>query len=123
MEGTMARKTEEPPKIGHNSNLNKPEKLKLSGIIEEIERINEVIAGYNGEKSEIFKAAKEHGFDTKAIRHMVALRKMETSKRNDFENALTAYQHAMGDFVTTPLGAAAAPTPAPVDDDQPRVPA
>lgn len=101
------------PKIGHNSNLNGDEKVWLSGIVSEVERINEIVAGYNSEKSEIFKSAKEKGFDTKAIKHMIALRKMETSKRNDFENALTAYQHAMGDFITTPLGQAAAPTPDP----------
>lgn len=100
----------EAPKIGHNSNLNSDEKMRLSGIIAEVERVNEIIAGLNSEKSEIFKSAKEKGFHTKAIKQMIALRKMETSKRNDFENALTAYQHAMGDFITTPLGQAAAQT-------------
>lgn len=100
---------DEGAKIGQNSNLNDNEKLKLSGIISEVERINARVADYNSEKSEIFKAAKEQGFDTKAIRHLISLRKMESSKRNDFENALTAYQHAMGDFVTTPLGQAGMP--------------
>lgn len=100
---------EQAAKIGHNSNLNDNEKLKLSGIISEVERLNAVIAEYNTEKSEIFKAAKEQGFDTKAIKHMIAMRKMEKSKRDDFENALTAYQHAMGEFISTPLGAAMAP--------------
>jgi uncharacterized protein (UPF0335 family) len=100
----------EEAKLGHNSNLNENEKLKLSGIISEVERLNATIADYNSQKSEIFKAAKEQGFDTKAVKHLIALRKMESSKRNDFENALAAYQHAMGDFVSTPLGAAMAPS-------------
>lgn len=108
------KKTVEPdaPKIGHNSNLNGDEKVRLSGIISEVERINAIVADFNSQKSEIFKAAKEKGFDTKAIKHMISLRKMESTKRKDFENALDAYQHAMGDFITTPLGQAAAP-PAP----------
>lgn len=122
----MARKKKEieadAPKIGHNSNLNDNEKLKLSGIISEVERINAIVADYNSEKSEIYKAAKEQGFDNKAIKHMIALRKMEKTKRDDFENALTAYQHAMGDFITTDLGRAMAPAVT-VDDDEPRVPA
>ncbi len=41
-----------------------------------------------------------------------------SAKRNDFENALTAYQHAMGDFITTPLGQAAAPTTPAVTDPE-----
>lgn len=100
----------EPASVGHNSNLNDDERVTLAGFVSEVERINTLVAGYNSEKSEIFKAAKEKGFDTKALRHLVALRKMEANKRTDFENALTAYQHAMGDYVTTPLGQAAQPS-------------
>jgi uncharacterized protein (UPF0335 family) len=101
--------SDEQARIGHNSNLNDDEKLRLSGIISEVERLNGLITDYNSEKSEIFKAAKEQGFDTKALRQLIALRKMESTQRNDFENALTAYQHALGDFISTPLGAAMSP--------------
>lgn len=108
----MGRKngaTSDESKVGHNSNLRDDEKMKLSGVIREVERLNARIADYNSEKSEIFKAAKERGFDTKAIRHLIGLRKMEATKRTDFENALAAYSLAMGDFITTPLGQANAP--------------
>lgn len=102
----------EPVKIGHNSNLNDQEKVKLSGYISELERVNAQAEEISSERSEILKAAKGAGFDTKALRHVIKMRAMEKSKRDEFDNAVDAYRHAMGDFITTPLGASMQPQPA-----------
>ena len=99
----------DPVKIGHNSNLRDDEKVKLSGYISELERVNDRAKEINSERSEILKAANQDGFDTKALRHVVKLRSMEKSKRDEFDNAVDAYRQAMGDFITTPLGAAMQP--------------
>lgn len=61
------------------------------------------------ERGLIYKAAKEAGFDTKALKHTIKLRRMEAIKRDEFEAAVDAYTHAMGDFITTELGQAAVP--------------
>jgi uncharacterized protein (UPF0335 family) len=101
--------SDQAPKIGHNSNLTDEQKVKLSGAVSEIERVEAEMASLAGEKGEIYKSLKEAGFDTKAIRHTVRLRKMERSKRNEFEAAVEAYALALGDFATTALGQAARP--------------
>lgn len=93
-------------KIGHNSNLNQDEKIKLSGFISEIERVDAEVRELTSERGSIYKSAKEQGFDTKALKHIIKMRRMESAAREVFENAVDAYQHALGDFVTTPLGQA-----------------
>lgn len=97
------------PKIGHNSNLTDENKQKLAGYVEEIEKLEADARAINADRGNIYKAAKEAGFDTKALRHTVRMRRMEKTRRNEFEAACEAYAHALGDFVTTALGKAAAP--------------
>lgn len=104
-----AARADNTPKIGHNSNLTDQEKKKLAGAVDEIERIEAKVATLAGEKSEIYKALKEDGFDTKAVRHTIRMRKMEKSERNEFEAACEAYALALGDFATTALGQAMQP--------------
>lgn len=99
-------------KIGHNSNLNQDEKVKLSGLISEIERVDADVRELTSERGTIYKSAKEAGFDTKALKHVIKMRRMEKTKRDEFESAVDAYLDAMGDFVTTPLGQAGLPAEA-----------
>jgi uncharacterized protein (UPF0335 family) len=97
------------PKIGDNSNLNADEKLKLSGFMSEIERLEAQKRILAEDISEIYKGAKDAGFNTKAMRHNVKMRRMDREERSAFENACEAYTLAMGDFATTDLGRASAP--------------
>lgn len=100
---------EDGAKIGHNSNLNADEKVKLSGYITEIERVDQQARDIASERGGIYKAAKDNGFDTKALKRVIQLRRMEQTKREALENAVDIYMHAMGDFATTDLGRAMAP--------------
>lgn len=106
----MARKrnngADDSPRIGSNSNLNQDEKIKLSGFISEIERVDADARETASERGTIYKAAKEQGFDTKALKHVIRMRRMEKNKRAEFETYVDAYTVALGDFVTTPLGQA-----------------
>ena len=99
----------EDVKIGHNSNLTEKETIKLGGYIREIERIEEKSREIASERGNIYKAAKEAGFDTKVLRHRVRMRRMNKVDREAFEAADAAYANALGDYATTPLGAAMAP--------------
>jgi uncharacterized protein (UPF0335 family) len=101
--------TDQGAKIGHNSNLNQDEKVKLSGFISEIERIDQQARDISSERGTLYKSAKEAGFDTKALKRVIQLRRMEKTKRDEHDAAVDAYMHAMGDFVTTPLGQAGIP--------------
>ena len=95
--------------IGHNSVLNAKDKAKLSGFVQEIEYHEEQKRALMADMGAIYKEAKEAGFDTKAIRHIVKLRRMEREKRDAFENAVDTYRQALGDFASTPLGQAGMP--------------
>lgn len=100
-------RNDETPKIGHNSNLTADEKLKLGGFISEIERVEAQARVLATDKSELYKSAKEAGFDTKALRHVVKMRRMGATERQELENAIDSYAVALGDFITTDLGRAA----------------
>lgn len=95
------------PSIGHNSNLTADQRTKLSGIISEIERVDAEVRELTSERGSIYKSAKEQGFDTKAIKHVVKLRRMEATAREALESAVDAYKHALGMLADLPLGQAA----------------
>jgi hypothetical protein len=55
----------------------------------------------------VFESAKDAGFHTKAIRHIVKERKVEKDKREAFEAVVDVYKHALGMLADLPLGEAA----------------
>ena len=94
----MARRKQkdiEDVKIGHNSNLNDDERRLLAGFASEIERIQAEQKVLAHDLSEIYAAAGEKGFDTKAIRHVIKMRAMNADKRRELEAAIDAYQLAL----------------------------
>lgn len=95
--------------IGDNSQLKADDKIRLGGFISEIERLEEQKRELATDITEIYKSAKDAGFNTKAMRHTVKMRRMDRGERESFENACDSYAHALGDFITTELGAAMAP--------------
>lgn len=96
-------------KIGDNSNLNEQEKTKLAGFVGEIERIDAEVRELTSDRGNIYKAAKNAGFDNRALREVIRRRRMEHSKRVEWETAVDAYLNALGDFSSTPLGRAGLP--------------
>lgn len=97
----------EDVKIGHNSNLSGEERERLSGFVSEIERVDQQVCDLTSERGGIYKRAKEQGFDTKALKHVLKLRRMESAQRSAFENSVDAYTSALGMLAGTPLGDAA----------------
>jgi uncharacterized protein (UPF0335 family) len=70
------------------------EKLRL--YIERVERLDEEIKGLNEDKSDLFKEMKSNGFDTKTVKRILKLRKMEPHNRREAEALLSTYMDALG---------------------------
>lgn len=69
---------------------------RLKSIIERIERLNEEKAGIQGDIKEVYSEAKSAGYDTKAIRKLVSLRKKPANERQEEEAILETYLNALG---------------------------
>jgi uncharacterized protein (UPF0335 family) len=69
---------------------------QLKTLIERIERLEEEKAGIAGDIKEIYAEAKGNGFDTKAIRAIIRLRKQDQAEREEAETILDLYKAALG---------------------------
>jgi uncharacterized protein (UPF0335 family) len=69
---------------------------ELRLLIERIERLSEEIKNLNKDKSEVFKEAKDRGFDTATMKRVIKLRKMDDSTRDEAEALLATYLSALG---------------------------
>ncbi len=69
---------------------------QLKAFIERIERLEEEKAGISGDIKDIYAEAKGNGFDTKAIRKIVSLRKKDHAERQEEEAILELYMQALG---------------------------
>jgi uncharacterized protein (UPF0335 family) len=68
----------------------------LRSFIERIERLEEEKKALADDIKEIFAEAKGTGFDVKAMRSVIRLRKMEKADRQEQEYMLDLYKHALG---------------------------
>jgi uncharacterized protein (UPF0335 family) len=75
---------------GHNANA------QLKSIVERIEREEAAKAEIATGIKEIYQEAKSGGFDVKAIRRLVSIRKQDQAKREQAEAILATYMTAMG---------------------------
>lgn len=71
-------------------------KDQLRSIIERVERLAEEKQALVADISEVMKEAKGQGFDTKIIRQVIRLRKMDKHERQELNAMLDLYLHAMG---------------------------
>ena len=79
---------------------------RLKSFIERIERLEEEKASLGDDLKAVYADAKAFGFDTRTIRRVVKLRKMDGSGREEQTALLDLYCAAVG-FDYTPLGRAA----------------
>lgn len=78
--------------IGHNSIA----KDQLKSIIERVERLEEDKRAISDDIKDVYSEAKGNGFDAKALRRIVALRKQDPDKRAEQDAILDTYMHALG---------------------------
>ena len=69
---------------------------RLASFIERVERLEEEKAVLMEDIKEVYAEAKGVGFDVKAMRKLVALRKMDSEKREEMEAILDLYKSAIG---------------------------
>jgi uncharacterized protein (UPF0335 family) len=69
---------------------------QLKSIIERIERLEEEKKATSDDIRDVYAEAKGNGFDVKALRTIVRLRKMDTDERREQETVLETYMHALG---------------------------
>lgn len=69
---------------------------QLKAIVERIERLEEEKKGIADDISDIYAEAKGQGFDVKALRTIVRLRKQDADERREQETIVETYMHALG---------------------------
>jgi uncharacterized protein (UPF0335 family) len=69
---------------------------RLRSFLERIERLEEEKTGLTADIREVYAEAKGSGFDTKVMRHIVRLRKMDDAARQEQEALLDVYRRAIG---------------------------
>ncbi|MGY6568923.1 MAG: DUF2312 domain-containing protein [Salinarimonas sp.] len=69
---------------------------ELRQFVERIERLEEEKAGIASDIKDVYAELKGRGFDTKAIRQIVRLRKQDHTERQEQEAILELYMQALG---------------------------
>jgi uncharacterized protein (UPF0335 family) len=69
---------------------------QLRLFIERIERLEEEKKGIADDVKDVYAEAKANGYDTKTMRKIVGLRKMEKHARDEADALLETYRNALG---------------------------
>ncbi len=69
---------------------------RLRSFVERIERLEEEKAALGADVREVYSEAKSVGFDSKIIRQVIRLRKLDGSDRREQEELLDLYKTALG---------------------------
>ncbi len=90
--------------IGHNSGDPPPPAIgdtggiaaaKLRSFVERIERLETEKADLGADIREVYAEAKGNGFDTKIMRQVIKLRKLEEPDRKEQDELLDLYRRAL----------------------------
>jgi len=68
----------------------------LKAFVERVERLEEEKKAISDDIREVYGEAKANGFDAKALRTIVRLRKLDAEERREQASILEAYMHALG---------------------------
>ena len=71
-------------------------KDQLRAIVARIERLEEEKAALSADLREVYAEAKGNGFDVKALKSVIRIRKQDENKRREAEAVLSTYLHALG---------------------------
>lgn len=86
----MAKTAQQPKDVGGVAGD------RLKQLIERIERLEEEKAGIADDIRDVYAEAKSAGFETKIMRQIIKLRKMDYQKRVEQEELLDLYKSAIG---------------------------
>ena len=68
----------------------------LRAFVERVERLEEEKKTISDDIRDVFAEAKSSGFDVKALRAVIRLRKQDVDERKEHEAILETYMHALG---------------------------
>ena len=71
-------------------------KDQLKAFIERVERLEEEKKALSDDIRDVYAEAKGNGFDVKALRTVVKMRKQDIDERKEQEAILETYLHALG---------------------------
>ena len=69
---------------------------RLRSIVERIERLEEEKKEISADIADIYKEAKSAGFDNKAFRELIKIRKRDAAQQEELETILDVYRRALG---------------------------
>lgn len=78
--------------------LTQAAKDKLRQMIAKIEKLEEEKKEVSTQIADTYQEAKSMGFDTKALRRVIALRKMDRQEREELDAILDTYLLALGEI-------------------------
>lgn len=71
-------------------------KDQLKAFVERIEKLEEEKKAISDDIRDVYAESKANGFDVKALRQIIKLRKQEPTEREEHEAILETYMHALG---------------------------
>ena len=71
-------------------------KDQLKAFVERIERLEEEKKTISDDIRDVYAESKANGFDVKALRAVVRLRKQDAQERSEQQMILETYMHALG---------------------------
>jgi len=71
-------------------------KDQIRSIVERVERLEEERKTISDDIRDVYVEAKGNGYDVKALRTIVRMRKQDANERAEQETILETYMHAMG---------------------------
>lgn len=86
----MTDKPEPKDVVGDNA------KAQLKSLIERIERLEEEKKTISDDIKDVYAESKGQGFDVKALRTIIRLRKQDANERAEAETILETYMQALG---------------------------
>ncbi|HEX3486332.1 MAG TPA: DUF2312 domain-containing protein [Micropepsaceae bacterium] len=69
---------------------------QLKSLVERIERLEEEKTALTADIREVYAEAKGNGFDTKIMRQVIRIRKLDKADRQEMEAVLDLYLSALG---------------------------
>lgn len=80
------------------ANLTETAREKLRQTVARIERLEEEKAEVANQIKEVYAEAKSFGYDTKALRQLIRIRKVDRAEREEQEAILDVYMLALGEI-------------------------
>jgi uncharacterized protein (UPF0335 family) len=104
----MKRRGQSPPDLNEERSMSAVEKEQpeaantkfakdqLKAFVERIERLEEEKKTISDDIRDVYAESKGNGFDVKALRAVIRLRKQEPTERNEQQLILETYMNALG---------------------------